>query len=273
MAGSTEYQRLILRVPTNSKDYAAVDFMAEFADLIGADLVGIFASDELMRSLAALPSAREFGHSGWQPVNAEQAEQQASRAASEARRLFLETIKGYRARAHFNVARGLIGDIVSSQLGRNDIVAVVEPANPADRITHQFTHLLNCALSAHSAALLVPSRIAHRSGPVIAVASREPDGATDLALKLAELAHERLILLVPPDADTPSIAQLVARSKTPVDQHRLPDANITRWTTESLLSRARARLIVTGREVTIENPGNLSFGAATPMLITAAAAL
>jgi hypothetical protein len=268
MARSTEYQRLILGLSANSRDYAAVGLMAEFADLIGVDLFGIFANDELMRSLVALPSAREFGRSGWQPVDVSRTEQQASRAASEARRLFLETIKSYRAHAHFDVATGLIGDIVSSRSGPGDIVAVIEPANPAERITHQFTHLLNAVLGARSAALLVPSRIAHRKGPVIAVASRQQDGAADLALKLAELAHERLILLVPPDAHAPSVAKLIARSKIPIDQHKLAGANVTRWALESLLQRACGRLLVVDRDAATERPDDLSFGAATPMLIT-----
>lgn len=264
-----EFKRMLLSLPHSSNDYAAVAFTAELAALLGVDLLGIFTADESLLGLAGLPCVRELRHSGgWHPVDAVEMEQCWSRAAAEARRLFGDAAKALRSGAHFDVARGSLAETIGSQSTADDIVAVIEPRNPAERVTHQFRQLLDTALAAPAAALLVPSRVVRRRGPVVAIAASEHDPSLRTALRVAESTQERLLLFASPRADEEALARLAATAKVPVDRRRLRESEIRAADLDALLSLAGERLLVLSRGADAGILAPLAFERAVPVLVT-----
>src|SRR5262249_4454738 len=60
MSKPPENPRLILDLYWASADERTITAAAEFARLMGLDLLGIYVEDEAVHALAALPFAREF---------------------------------------------------------------------------------------------------------------------------------------------------------------------------------------------------------------------
>jgi hypothetical protein len=264
-----EFKRMVLSLPHSSTDYAAVAFTAELAALLGVDLVGIFTADESLLSLAALPCVRELRHSGgWHPVDSGEMEECCSRAAAEARRLFGEAVKVLRPGAHFDVAKGTVAETIDSQSTADDIVAVIEPRNPAERVTHQFRQLLTAAFASPSATLLIPSRVVRRRGPVVAIATSEHDTSIRTALRVAELTQERLLLFVSPRADEVSLARLAATATVPIKQRRLQESKIRTSDLNALLPLTGERLLVLSRGADASMMAPLAFERAVPLLVT-----
>lgn len=199
MPSVLDFRRMLLGLPHSAADYASVEFSARLANLLGLDLVGIFARDEGLLELALLPCVRELRASGdgWQPLDLKQLELSAHHAAASARRLFDDAAKGLRGSAQFASVKGQISEAIGSLSLAGDIIVVIEPRNPAERVTYQFRRFVNVALNTGGAVLLVPSRIVRRTGPVVAVASGEHDPSLEIAQRLAEAVREDLLVVTP----------------------------------------------------------------------------
>jgi hypothetical protein len=270
MTNPGEFRRMVLRLPDSAGDYASVAFTAELAELLGLDLLGLFVEDESLMELAALPGAREFRSlgGGWQYIDAAQLELAARHAAANARRRFGEAARGPRAGMQFDLAKGPVASVFGPQSAADDIIVVIEPKNPAERVTHQFRQLVNVALNAPSAVLLVPSRIRRRAGPIVAVAESAHDPSLAAALRIAASVKERLIVLTPPGIDA-ALTRLahdrdVAVERRPVlghagDAHELA----------ALLAPATQRFVVLSRRGGDQlSPPRLASELCVPVLIT-----
>jgi len=55
-----DFKRMLLKLPHDRQDYAAVGVIAELADLFGVDLIGTYVEDLDLRGLADLPDVRGF---------------------------------------------------------------------------------------------------------------------------------------------------------------------------------------------------------------------
>lgn len=263
------FKRMVLGLPQNTKDYASVVFTAELAELLGLDLVGVFATDEGLRHIAGLSCVRELrAAGGWHRLDAEQLERCASQAAADARRLFGEAAKAMRKGAHFDLAKGEIGEIIGAQSMPDDIVVVIEPKNPAERVTLQFRQLLAAALSAPAAALLIPSRIVRRSGPIVAVATSAQDSSIQAALRVAESSHERLLLLAPAEAKGGLLEQVAATSRVPVDCRTIQSGGFGVPELSALLAMTAERFVVLSRGEDTRLPSQLASERAVPVLVT-----
>jgi hypothetical protein len=270
MTTRADFKRMVLGLPHSANDYASVAFTAELAELLGLDLLGVFAEDEKLIDLALLPCVREFrlAGDGWHRLDAAQMAQSSSQAAADARRLFADAAKTLRGTAHLDIAKGQIGDAIGSQSTPDDIIVVIEPKNPAERVTHQFRQFMDMALSAPTAALLVPSRIARRRGPVVAIAANEGDASIEVALKLAEAAREKLLILAPHLADDTLSARLPATRAIAVDRRLLPSAEIGVAELASVLAIADERLLVMSRGSKNLLPSRLASERGVPVLVT-----
>ena len=269
MTHPAAFKRMVLGLPQNTKDYGSVAFTAELADLLGLDLVGVFAADEGLRDIAALSCVRELRASGgWHRIDAEQLERGSNQAAADARRLFGEATKALREGAHFDLAKGGIDEAVGSQSMPDDIVVVIEPKNPAERVTYQFKQLLNTALSSAAAVLLVPSHVVRRHGPIIAVATDERDPCIQAALRVAESSHEKLRVFVPADADENHLARSLSSSSIPVDQRRMRRGDLGISELGFLLAGERERFVVMSRGRNSHLPSQLAFARSVPVLVT-----
>jgi hypothetical protein len=271
MERSVDFKRMVLGLPHSATDYASVAFTAQLAELLGLDIVGLFVEDESLAELAALPCVRELRSlgGGWHPIDAAQMARGTGQAAASARRLFEEAAKTLRIGTRFDLARGSIADILGSQSTVDDIIAVIEPKNPAERVTHQYRQMMDVAFNAPAAMLLIPSRISRRAGPVVAVATSGEDPSLHAALGIATSIKEHLIVLAPPEADKAVMNKLAQISEVPVDWRPLLRGAIDASELASLLSRTKERFMVLSRGAADGRlPSQLASGRGVPVLLT-----
>lgn len=244
-----DFKRMVLGLPHSATDYASVAFTAQLAELLGLDIVGLFVEDESLADLAALPCVRELRAlgGGWQPIDAAQMAQGSGQVAAEARRLFENVAKALRVGTQFSLVKGAVAEIINSQSTVSDIIAVIEPKNPAERVTHQYRQLINVAFNAPAATLLVPSRISRQTGPVLAVAASSRDPSIQAALGIASSSKERLIVLAPPGADRREIEQRAEPRRVPVDWRPLGSEATAALDLGASLLGTKERIVVLSR--------------------------
>lgn len=270
MERSVDFKRMVLGLPHSATDYASVAFTAQLAELLGLDIVGLFVEDENLTELAALPCVRELRSlgGGWHPIDAAQLVQGRVQAAADARRLFEGAAKALRVGTRFNLVKGAMADIIGSQSTVDDIIAVIEPKNPAERVTHQYRQLVHVAFNAPAATLLVPSRISRRTGPIVAIATSGRDPSIHAALGIAASIKERLIILAPPETDQVAMAQLASPRGVSVDWRPLMGGSTGAPELASLLSRTNERFVVLSRGRADERgPSQLASGRGVPVLV------
>jgi hypothetical protein len=209
--GRGEFKRMLVGLPHSPADYAAVGMTANLADLLGLRLIATFVQDTTLADLASLPCVREWRPlgGGWGPIEAPQLDREFERAVAAARHCLREAVGAARAEASFQVARGSAADLIGSAANVDDIIVVIEPGNPAERVTQQFTRLVTAAFEAAAAVMMVPSRVARTAGPIAAVVLDRDDPSIRSALAIAAAVKERLVVLGPAPAEvTPLVAQL-----------------------------------------------------------------
>lgn len=206
-----EFKRMLVGLPHSAADYAGVGASARLADLLGLRLVATFIQDTTVAELAALPCVREWRPlgGGWRPIEAPQLDREFEGAVASARRCFHAAVGATGVEASFNVARGSAADVIGSAATAEDIIVVIEPRNPVERVTQQFTRLVDAALEATAAVMVVPSRIARTVGPIVAVVLDRHDPSIRSALAIAAAANESVVVLGPASASVePMVAEL-----------------------------------------------------------------
>jgi hypothetical protein len=261
------FKRIVLPLPHSAKDYVSVAFAAELADLMGVDLLGVFAEDDRLTDLAGLSCVRELrlAGDGWHRLDAQQLERGLSLLADEARRQFREAARALRVGVRFDLARGQIGETIFAQSMAGDIIAIVEPANLAERMTHQFRQLLNAAMNTSASALMIPSRISRRKGPVVVVARGEADPSIEMGLRVAQAVHESLIVLAAQGAgEAPSVP---LAGTVPVQRRPIPTSEVGLAELGSLLAFTGERLVVLSRGMSADFASKLAFERGVPVLV------
>jgi hypothetical protein len=204
---------MLVRLPSSADDYAAVGEAARLADLFGATMVARFVQEAELADLAGLPCVRElrpFG-GGWHPIDASQLTRQIERAAASARQRFHAAVAASPIAASFEVVTGSVLDAIGAAANPDDIIVVIEPQNPAERVTQQFSRLIDAAFQTPAAVMVVPGRFARRAGPIAAVMLRQDDPSIRSAIAIAATAKERVIALAPPGSKLhDAIAELAA---------------------------------------------------------------
>jgi hypothetical protein len=197
-----EFKRLLMRLPHSPRDYAGVRFAADLAELLGASFVATFAQDAELAGVATLSCVRELHPlgGGWHQIEAPQLAAQLERRAAAARRLFDDAVRQARIEATFSATTESIADAIGRSAAVGDIIAIVEPRNPAERVTQQFTQLVDTAFGARAAIMVIPGRIVRNTGPIAAILSGPADAGIQAALALAAAAKEKMIALAPPGA-------------------------------------------------------------------------
>jgi hypothetical protein len=165
--------------------------------LLHLDLLGLFLEDTSLRDLASIPFSREFRSlgGGWHTIDLDRLSHDFELAARSIERKFVSAAKRVLTRYQFEVARGPMAETFTSFSRIDDIVMIVEPQSPAERVTQQFSWLLKAAFQSAAAVMLVPSSIARTKGPVIAVATSPDDTSIDAAAAIASAAKEKLVII------------------------------------------------------------------------------
>jgi hypothetical protein len=205
------FKRIVVGLPQGLADRAAVEAAADLAEFLRIELLATFIADSSLHTLAALSGAREFRafDQRWQAIDAAQITREIDRAAGLARQRFVESVGTRAIKTSFDVIGG--AEVMASLIRADDIVAVIEPAHPGERITQQFTGLLETALATAGAVLAIPRRIARTAGPIVMIASDFGDPSIRTALQIAAAFKERLVVTT------------VANTRLPIEL--LADAN------------------------------------------------
>lgn len=189
------FKRMVVGLPQGLANQAAVDATADLAEFLHIELLATFITDATLPTLAGLSAVRELRtlDQGWQAIDRAQITRDIDRAISIARRRFAESVRSRAMKTSFDVLTG--AEAIASLIRADDIVAVIEPAHPGERITRQFTGLLEAAFEMAGAVLVVPRRIARATGPIVTVAYEFEDAGIRAALQIAAAFKERLVVV------------------------------------------------------------------------------
>lgn len=205
------FKRLVLGLQPGASSHS-MRFAVELAELMRLDLLGLLLEDGNLENLATIPFAREFRSlgGGWRPIDADQLARDFELAALSMKRAFTEAAKGLATRQQFDIARGAMADLVNSISRPDDIVMIMEPTSPGERVTQQFERLIQVALQSAAAVMFVPRRVIRTTGPVVAIMASPDDPSLQAAALIAGEAKEDLIVLDIRDAapDSASFGKL-----------------------------------------------------------------
>jgi len=199
----TRFRRMVVGLPQRIADQGSIEAAADLAELLDLELLATFVADETLLALAELPVARELRtlEQSWQTIDPAQITRDIERAESIARRQFAESIKSRTLKTGFDVLAG--SEAIARLIRADDIVAIIEPTHPGERITRQFTGLFNAALEVAAATLAIPRRILRTTGPILALAGDSDDRGVRAGLEIAAALKERLIVATRPGAGLP----------------------------------------------------------------------
>ena len=145
--------------------------------------------------------------------------------------------------------RGSAADVIPSLAMADDIIVLIEPGNPAERVTQQFTRLVDAAFRAAAAVMIVPSAITRTKGPIVVIASGPDDPSIFAGLGIAAAANERLIV-IPLSNDADSFVALAGRASAVGDRFEVVSVTQRRPTASGLamsFSHLSERLMVISR--------------------------
>jgi len=244
----TGFKRMVVGLPQNLADQAAIVAAADLAEFLQIELLATFVADASLHDLAGFRPVRELRilDQKWQAIDLAQIGREIEDAAGLARRRFAEAVSRRTNKTSFNVIAG--AEVLAGLLRADDIVAVIEPTHPGERITRQFSGLLDAALQSAGAVLVVPRRIVRTAGPVMAVANASDDAAIDMALKIAAALKEELVVVTRLGTVLPSALVAEARQLGVVIEQVAASALVADASAH-FLSRGRERLRVLTRSL------------------------
>jgi len=214
------FKRMVVGLPQTMADRAAIDVAANLAEFLQVELLAAFIADPALRALAEWPAARELRTlgQGWQTIDPAQIKHDIEQMSAIAQRRFAETVGSRSIKTGFDVVMG--AQMLASLIHADDILAILEPDHPGERITRQFTSLLDTAFTSAAAILAVPRRVLRPTGPILAVAADGGDhNNLRLALQIAAASKERLLVATPPGARLPpEILAEAERQGVPIEQ-------------------------------------------------------
>ena len=207
------FKRLVLGLQPGAHD-RTMRLAVELADLLHLDLLGLYLEDTSLLDLAGIPFSREFRPlgGGWHTLDLDRLSHDFELAAHSIERKFMNAIKRLPTGYHFEIARGSPAKTFASVSRRDDIVMIVEPQSPAERVTQQFSWLLEAAFRSAAAVMLVPPHVTRTKGPVVAISTSPDDPSIRAAAAIALAAKEELVIIEADgrDTDDPGIRKLAA---------------------------------------------------------------
>jgi hypothetical protein len=93
------------------------------------------------------------------------------------------------------VVRGFAADAFAAISRSGDIVVIMEPASPAERMTQQFLRMQEAGFPSAAAVLIMPPQLARRSGAVVAVAATPNDPSIQPAAEIAAALKQDLLII------------------------------------------------------------------------------
>ncbi len=192
---STTPRRMLLDLGALPADGGVLRGAAEIGALLGLDLVGIFVEDE---RIALLSGARELRlpAGGWAAAEPARILGEMAALADRARRRLEQEVAALGLTARFETLRGEPGRTLADRAAPRDVLALCLAA-ATDLACLPSGAARRAPQDAAASVLLLPPRLAHRRGDVVALAPRRADGLVETASALARAAGERMLLLDP----------------------------------------------------------------------------
>lgn len=170
----------------------------DLANLLQAELRGLFVKDEELCGLAALPFAREFRRleGGWRSIDNNELLNALDIAARSAERSFREAVKASSQSCGFEIIQGRsFASAIASASRPGDILVVPEAASPLESATAQFQSIVKEAFGSPASVLLVPAAVARETGAIVALAGTPEDPCIEVASRIAASAKEPLSVI------------------------------------------------------------------------------
>ncbi len=244
------FRRLVLGLQSSAPD-PAMRLAVELAELLDLDLVGLFFEDASLRDLAGIPFAREFRllGGGWHSLNLDRLVHDLEVAARGMERTFTQAVASLSKHSQFEVMRGPVAEAITSISNTDDIVMIVEPTSAAERVSGQFTWLVEAAFRSAAAVMLVPSHIIRTKGPIVAVAMAGDYPTIAAAAAIAVAAKEELIVIGPGrrNRENPRIAQLAAKTGLTIQHVTAGDVSADPTACLKAMRHLQERLVVMTR--------------------------
>lgn len=251
------FKRMVVGLPQGSANQAAVDAAADLAEFLDIELLATFIADATLPALAGLFGARELRtlEQRWQPIDREQIARDIDHAIGVARRHFDESVRSRDIKTSFDVLTGV--EAIASLIRADDIVAVIDPAHPGERIARQFTGLLEAAFETAGAVLVLPRRIVRTTGPIVAVASDSEDPGIRAALEIAAAFKEHLVVVTAAGARLPIKILAEAEQLGVLVEHIAGSGLLADPSSLAASARSRERLRVLTRSALTDNTARL----------------
>lgn len=258
---ATTPNRLVLDLAQGRIDSHAMRLAAEFARDFGLDLFGVYTEDESLLQLAGFPFAREISllTHDWRPLDTGSV---------------IEELRGHAeaARRHLRAMLDRMGISGGFEIRRGDPVqCVAGVCSPADAIVVTATATLRrtrveqawiAAAQSPAAVLVLPDRLVHHKGPIVAVVRDSSDPGVAVARQFAERQHARLLVLAERPDDPPAREQQELR-------HLIGSG--TDAVLRALASIRGERLVVIGHSaaagIGIEGASRIAAAGAVPVLV------
>jgi hypothetical protein len=246
---SRRFTRMVVGLPQGMGNASAMQAAADLAEYLQIELLAAFIADAALLNLAGFPAMRELRilDQQWQPLELARIAGELEDAAEVARKRFDDSVGSRALKASFDVLRS--ADVIPSLIQAGDILTIIEPSHPGESITWQFTALMDAALEAAAAILFVPRRIAHTSGPIMALADGPQDPTIRAALEVAAALKENLIVVAPPGAPLSAETMAEAKQRGVAVQELVANASGADATLLPASSRAGERLRVIARQL------------------------
>jgi hypothetical protein len=227
---------------------------AELARLLDLDLLGLFVKEKSLLGLVALPFIREFNllGGGWHPLDFDQLSHDLEIAARSAEKAFTEVAKTVPTTCRFEVVQGSMADAIASTSRAGDIVLLFgETAGTVQGESPAFMAILDAAFQSSAAVLLVPDRIARRSGAIVAITTGPKDQSIEAASAIAAAAKEELVVIETFASDNaPRVGKGRLPTGIPYTRTSIPasgDGLVNASVVASALRQMRERLVVMAR--------------------------
>lgn len=192
------YRRLIIELGHAGADARALRSAAEFARLLGLDLLGVFVEDEAVLTLAEHSFAREIRlptHE-WTPLAGERLAEELRHAADQARQAMQQVVAALGVPNMFEVLRGDPAACIAGLCAAGDIVVVTASGPVFGSVGRR-----RARHAVPASVLWLPAGLEARTGPVVAVVKDAADPALQVAARAAAESASSLLILLPAGQD------------------------------------------------------------------------
>lgn len=247
------HRRLLLDLCHIGEDPLAMSTATELAGLLELDLLGIFVEDEAVCSLASLPFARELClpvHE-WSELAIGPVEGEFQAASNRLRTMLHAHAARLGVANRIEVLRGDPAGAVAALSGETDIMVLGASGSVAAHTLGTFPRAWRAAMQSPAAVLLLPSRMAHRTGPVAVLVKAGAGHKFALAARIAKATGEKLMLLRSVHTEAGSVdaladvARAIGMAKDQVVVREAGDASTA--TLQILMARTGGRLLALDR--------------------------